>query len=188
QAAHVVPIFTPCRLPVYWACAAWGGWQHDGSRRVAVLCLTFCEGGSHVRNFRLRFLAALSLVVLAVGVAPTTGGHATTLRVHPRAPITLTYWWWAESDVPGADKWMRQTIALFQQAHPTIRIKLDIQATDSLISNFQAAAQAHKGPDLATQWATIPVLSQAWANAIAPVSNYVPRSEIAQWVSTSENL
>jgi raffinose/stachyose/melibiose transport system substrate-binding protein len=141
-----------------------------------------------VRGFRLRFLAALSLVVLAVGVAPTTGGHAATVRVHPRAPITLTYWWWAESDVPGADKWMRQTIALFQQAHPSIRIKLDIQATDSLISNFQAAAQAHKGPDLATQWATIPVLSQAWAGAIAPVSDYVPRNEIAQWVNTSENL
>src|SRR5437762_9953355 len=122
-----------------------------------------------MRASGLRVLMALSLVVLAVSVGPAVRGHAMPVRVHPRAPITLTYWWWAESDVPGADKWMRQTIALFQQAHPTIRIKLDIQATDSLISNFQAAAQAHKGPDLATQWATIPVLSQAWAGAIAPL-------------------
>src|SRR5438132_14019943 len=112
---------------------------------------------------------ALALVVLAMGIRPAVGGRAATARVHPRAPITLTYWWWAESDVPGADKWMRQTIALFQKAHPTIRIKLDIQATDSLISSFQAAAQANKGPDLATQWATIPALSAAWAGARAPL-------------------
>ena len=130
---------------------------------------------------------ALSLVVVAVGINPAARGHAAAVRAHPRAPITLTYWWWAESDVPGADKWMRQTIALFEKAHPTIQIKLDIQATDALISNFQAAAAAHRGPDLATQWATIPVLSQAWAGAITPLSAYVPKSEIAHWVGTSEN-
>jgi raffinose/stachyose/melibiose transport system substrate-binding protein len=141
-----------------------------------------------MRGLRWRYLAVLSLVALAVGASTTTASHAVAMRAQPQAPITLTYWWWAESDVPGADKWMQQTIALFQKAHPTIQIKLDIQSTDALISNFQAAAAAHKGPDLATQWATIPVLSQAWANAIASLSDYVPKSEIAHWVSTAENV
>ena len=140
-----------------------------------------------MRSFGLRLLTLLALVALAAGVSPSTAGRAATTRAHVRAPITITYWWWAEGDVFGADKWMRQTIMLFQKAHPTIRIKLDIQTTDNLTSNFQAAAAAHKGPDLATQWATIPVLSQAWASAIAPLSDYVPRSEIAHWVGTSEN-
>src|SRR5437763_8092543 len=156
------------------------------SKRAAVLSLRLCEGGTNERVFGLRVLMALSLVVLAVGIGPAVRGHATPVRVHPRAPITLTYWWWAESDVPGANMWMGQTIALFEKAHPNIQIKLDIQATDSLISNFQAAAAAHKGPDLATQWATIPVLSQAWAGAIAPLSAYAPKSESAHWVDTSE--
>ena len=83
---------------------------------------------------------------------------------------------------------MRQTITLFQKAHPTIHIALDIQPTDNLISNFQAAAAAHKGPDLATQWATIPVIQQAWAKAIVPVSDYIPHGEIAHWASTPENM
>lgn len=139
-------------------------------------------------TFGLRLLTLLSLVVLATGVSPSTAGRAATARANVRAPITITYSWWAEGDVFGADKWMRQTIMLFQKAHPTIRIKLDIQTTDNLTSNFQAAAAAHRGPDLATQWATIPVLSQAWAHAIAPVSDYITRSEIAHWASTSENM
>lgn len=135
----------------------------------------------------LRCMTAYALVLLAVAGSPLIG-RAATARSQARAPITLTYWWWAESDVPGADKWMRETIALFHKAHPSIQVKLDIQGTDNLISNFQAAAAAHSGPDLATQWATIPVLSQAWAGAIAPLSDYIPKSETAHWASPSENL
>src|SRR5579871_2645412 len=91
-----------------------------------------------------RLLPAALLLAPALTVAhvqPAVGARATA------APVTLTYWWWAESDVPGADKWMRQTVALFEKAHPNIQVNLDIQGTDSLISNFQAAAAAHKGPD-----------------------------------------
>jgi len=140
-----------------------------------------------MRGFVLRLLAACSLAALVVGAGFSRGSVAASPHTQQRAAITLTYWWWAESDVTGADNWMRQTIALFEKAHPTIQIKLEIQSTDSLISNFEAAAAAHKGPDLATQWATIPVISQAWAKAIVPLSDYIPKSEIAHWASASEN-
>jgi len=137
-------------------------------------------------SVRLKHLLPASLLLLAAVGHPLSQPVA---RAHTSAaPITLTYWWLAETDVPGADKWMRQTIALYQKAHPNIQIKLDIQGTDTLVSSFQAAAAAHSGPDLATQWATIPVLSQAWAGAIVPLSDYIPASEIAHWASTSENI
>ena len=139
-----------------------------------------------MRGIGLRLLAAVSLVVL-VGVGPLAGRAAST-RSTVRSAVTLTYYWWAEDDVPGANKWMRQTIALFEKAHPNIQIKLDIQVTDSLISSFQAAAAAHSGPDLATQWATLNVLSQAWAGATVPLNDYVPAGEIRHWASTAENL
>jgi|SRR5579883_517005 len=140
-----------------------------------------------MRSTGRRLLAGFSLAALLACLSPSMALHAAGHRLHPRSPITLTYWWWAESDVAGADKWMRQTVALFEKAHPDIQVKIDIQGTDNLISNFQAAAAAHKGPDLATQWATIPVLSQAWAGALAPVSDYVPASETKHWASTIEN-
>jgi multiple sugar transport system substrate-binding protein len=127
------------------------------------------------------------MVFLATSVRPSVISRA-ALPAGAQAPITLTYWWWGESNVTGADKWMRQTIALFQKAHPNIQIKLDIQGDDNLVSNFQAAAAARSGPDLATQWATIPVLSQAWAGAIVPLDDYIPKSEMKHWVSTFENV
>ncbi len=136
---------------------------------------------------RLKHLLPALLLLLPVVVRPQSPMVATA-HSSASATVTVTYYWWAESDVPGADKWMRQTIALFEKAHPNIQIKLEIQSTDALISNFQAAAAAHRGPDIATQWATIPVVSQAWAGAIAPLSGLIPASEIKHWVGTSENL
>jgi raffinose/stachyose/melibiose transport system substrate-binding protein len=143
--------------------------------------------GYVIMSVRLVNLATGSFLLLGLIAAPKMGANAAPARHDAQASVTVTDWWWAESDIPGADKWMRQTIALFEKAHPTIQIKLDIQGTDNLISNFQAAAAAHSGPDIATQWATIPVLSQAWAGAISPVSDYIPKSEIAHWANTAEN-
>ena len=139
-------------------------------------------------SFRLKNIAAGSFLILSMVAGPRLGASAATARHSDQASVSLTYWWFGEGDVPGADKWMQQTISLFEKAHPNIQIKLDIQTTDNITSNFQAAAAAHSGPDIDTQWATIPVLSQAWAGAISPLSDYIPKSEIAHWANTSENV
>jgi len=100
----------------------------------------------------------------------------------------LTYWYWAESDAPGANKWMNAMIAKYQQLHPKVHIKLVLQSTDTLIGAFKTASQTKKGPDIATQWATLPVLTPAWTGASVPISDYVPKSETDNWIGTQENL
>ncbi|WP_302053613.1 ABC transporter substrate-binding protein [Nocardioides panacis] len=82
---------------------------------------------------------------------------------------------------------MKARIADYQKLHPGVKIKLVPQSTDTLIGAFTTAAQTKSGPDIATQWATIPVLSQAWAGAVAPVSDYVSASQRSQWIGTQEN-
>src|SRR5690349_15839272 len=93
---------------------------------------------------------------------PGTSGSAGDDPEH----ASLTYWYWGESDAPGANDWMKARVAEYQTAHPGVTIKLVPQSTDTLIGAFATAAQTKSGPDIATQWATIPVLSQAWAGAI----------------------
>ena len=114
----------------------------------------------------------------AASGAPATGNQ----------PVELSFWWWAESDAPGADKWLQETIAAYQKLHPNITVKMVPQSTDTLISAFTAAASAKSGPDLASQWATIPVLSQVWAGAVTPISDLVPADEIKHWANTNENM
>jgi ABC-type glycerol-3-phosphate transport system substrate-binding protein len=100
----------------------------------------------------------------------------------------LTYWYWAESDAPGANNWLKKQVALYEKAHPKVKINVVTQSTDTLTSAFTTASQTKSGPDIATQWATLPTLTPAWAGATVPISDYVPKSEWQNWISTSENM
>jgi raffinose/stachyose/melibiose transport system substrate-binding protein len=99
----------------------------------------------------------------------------------------VVYWFWAESDVPGANKWMAGRIQKYEQLHPKVQIQLVPQSSDTLQGAFQTAAQSKSGPDIATQWATLPTLTPAWEGQAVPISDYVPKSETDNWLNTSEN-
>ncbi len=158
-----------------------------------------------MRTTMVRFgglLAAASIVLSACGSAASTPAPtpaATTAATAPTdsastaavptnaEPVELTYWYWAESDAPGADKWMADSVAAYQKDHPNVTIKVVPQATDTLQSAFQTAAASKSGPDIASQWATGPVLGFVWSDAISPISDLVPADEIKHWLNTSEN-
>jgi multiple sugar transport system substrate-binding protein len=99
----------------------------------------------------------------------------------------MDFWWWGESDAPGADKWLDETIAAYQSVHPNISINVVPQSTDTLQSAFQAAVASDSGPDIATQWATGPVLSYVWQNAIVPLDGLVPPDELQHWQNKDAN-
>ena len=58
----------------------------------------------------------------------------------------LTYWYWAESDAPGANNWLKKEVALYEKAHPKVKISIVLQSTDTLTSAFTTAAQTKSGP------------------------------------------
>lgn len=138
-------------------------------------------------------IAALSMLGLLAGCGNT--GNASTSNTgnslagnsESNTKVTLTYWSWGESDIPGYDKWLAAEVAKYEKAHPNITINVVAQNTDTLTGAFQSAAQTHSGPDIATLWATIPVLTQAWGDYIVPISDYVSKSELKHWLNTSEN-
>lgn len=117
--------------------------------------------------------------------APSAGSSAGGSEDPEQAK--LTYWYWGESDAPGANDWMKARIAEYTKDHPGVSIEMVPQSTDTLIGAFTAAAQTKSGPDIATQWATIPVLSQVWAGAVAPIGDLVPEAKRSTWIGTQEN-
>jgi len=102
-------------------------------------------------------------------------------------PVNLTFWWWAESDAPGANAWLDQAVQAYKAVQPNVTIEVVEQATDTFIPTFQTAAAAKEGPDIAAQWATGPVLTQVWGGAVTAISDLVPPEELAHWLNTSEN-
>ncbi|MFN2628435.1 MAG: ABC transporter substrate-binding protein [Gaiellaceae bacterium] len=135
------------------------------------------------------------LAVLGAALAASAAAFTSTAASKPARPASddpnnanLTYWYWAESDAPGANSWLKKQVAIYEKAHPKVKISVVIQSTDTLTSAFTTAAQTRSGPDIATQWATLPTLTPAWGGASVPISDYVPASETKNWIGTAENM
>jgi ABC-type glycerol-3-phosphate transport system substrate-binding protein len=132
--------------------------------------------------FALWAVAALALLPAGCGL----GGSMRGARGNPYTG-TVTYWFWGESDAPGATTWIRLMAARYERLHPAVHINIVPQGTDTLIGAFRTAAETGSGPDIATQWATLPTLTPAWTGASVPISSLVPASEIRNWIGTEEN-
>ena len=139
------------------------------------------------RTAGIAIAAAVAVAAAGCTASSPSGGGGASGGAGNAEKANLTYWYWGESDAPGANNWMKARIADYQKLHPGVKIKLVPQSTDTLIGAFTTAAQTKSGPDIATQWATIPVLSQAWSGAVVPVSDYVPENQRSQWIGTQEN-
>jgi ABC-type glycerol-3-phosphate transport system substrate-binding protein len=139
-----------------------------------------------LRSAALAAIATAFALVSACssGSAPAGGSGATSADPYH---ASLTYWFWGESDIPGIDKWMTGMVNQYQKLHPGVKINVVPQSTNTLIGAFNTAAQSKAGPNMATQWATLPTLTPFWNGATVPISNYVPASQTADWVNTNEN-
>jgi len=130
-------------------------------------------------------LTTMSMIVTACS-SGSTGGKGATVAAGQYSG-NLTFWFWAESDVPGSTKWMQSAIQQYQTLHPGMHIQLVPQVTQTLQGAFETAAQAKTGPDIAMQWATLPVLTPVWRGQVAPLTGLIPEAEIKQWPNTDEN-
>jgi raffinose/stachyose/melibiose transport system substrate-binding protein len=129
-------------------------------------------------------VAAALLVAACGGTGAGSGSSGTAGQPYAG---NITYWFWGESDIPGITHWMQGTAAAYQKLHPKVHISIVPQSSSTLIGGFRIAAQSHSGPDLDTQWATLPTLTPYWDNSATPISDYVPSSQTSQWINTNEN-
>ncbi|WP_419759835.1 ABC transporter substrate-binding protein [Acidisoma sp.] len=140
---------------------------------------------THAPYRRLRGM----LLGAAIGAAAFLGGagHSAWAQTASATSGKITYWFWGESDIPGIDNWLTGRVAAYEKLHSDVKINIVPQSSDTLIGAFRLAAQSKSGPDLDTQWATLPTLTPYWNGSAVAISDYVPSSETSNWVDTSEN-
>ena len=120
------------------------------------------DGRPVLRSATLAAIAAtaFALVSACSSSSPSAGSSAATSANPYKA--SLTYWFWGESDIPGIDKWMTGMVSQYQKLHPGVKINVVPQSTNTLIGALNTAAQSKAGPNMATQWATLPTLTPYW--------------------------
>jgi raffinose/stachyose/melibiose transport system substrate-binding protein len=138
---------------------------------------------------KLGVVVAAALVAATVLTTAGLAARSSTSKQSalPTGPVNLTMWWWGEQEAAGAKSWLADTVALYQKKHPNVKIKTVLQTTDGLIPAFKAAAAAKKGPDIQYFWGGIWALDDAWRGNTKPVSDYIPKSELAHYLNAKED-
>ena len=130
--------------------------------------------------------------ITAAALVATIGlGTSTSSAAFKSADVNtgkLVYWFWGESDIPGSTAWMQAAIKKYQALHKGLTIELVPQNSDTLQGAFETTAQSKSGPDIAMQWATLPVLTPVWRGQVSSLKGLVAPSEMANWLNTSENV
>jgi ABC-type glycerol-3-phosphate transport system substrate-binding protein len=140
---------------------------------------------SMLRKYITRNTLAMLCVfstLLSVMALPMSG----TAGAAPKK-TNITYWFLGEGDIPGITKWMHQRIATYEKANPNITVTLVSQTPTTVETSLQLAAQSKSGPDVDTQWATLPTLQPALDGEVTPISNFLPKSDTSHWLNASEN-
>src|SRR5579872_7067632 len=122
----------------------------------------------------LLLLAACAAVVVGMWATNTGNTQAATAPSDNPYNANLTYWFWGELDAPGSTHWLQTVANEWTALHPKVHIKIVPQSNTTVIPNFTLAASTKQGPDLATQWATLPVLTAAWEGASVPLNTLIP--------------
>ena len=79
-----------------------------------------------MRRLNARIGKIISLAAMLAIVALPANHTALAADGGAQAKITINFWFWGESNVTGANKWMKETIGLFEKAHPNIQVNLDV--------------------------------------------------------------
>ena len=130
--------------------------------------------------------AVLLAATLALTACSGTSAGASAHTKFPTEKVKLTMWWWGDQEAPGAQKYVDAAIAAYEKKRPNVTIDAVLQTTDGLVPSFQTAAASKTGPDLEYFWGGTNALTPAWKKQIAPISDYLPKSELSHYLNATE--
>ena len=128
----------------------------------------------------------LALVATVLVLAMSMRAGQTQAARAGAAKVNLVMWWWGDQEAAGAAGWLKRSIALYEKLHPNITITQQLQTTTGLYPKFEAAAATRKGPDIQYLWGGINTLTESWRGYMAPISDYIPPSELKHYLNKAE--
>ncbi len=118
--------------------------------------------------------APTSAPALTSAPAPTSAPPPTAA---PAAAKSLKMWWWGEQEAVGVEKWLKETIDMYQKASG-VAIATTLQDTSNVISDFQTASAAKNAPDLQFLWNGIYHMESVWLGYLEALNGLIPDDQL----------
>ncbi|MCS7261259.1 MAG: extracellular solute-binding protein [Anaerolineae bacterium] len=122
-----------------------------------------------LRISRRDFLKLMAAGALAAGICPWMRGAPYPARA---AGERLRMWWWGEQEAPGLEKWVKDSVAMFEK-ETGVTIEVTLQDTATVISEFQTASAAGNAPDIQFLWNGIYHMESVWLGYLEPLNGLI---------------
>jgi len=103
-------------------------------------------------------------------------------------PVELVVWWWGESEAPGLEAWMNETVAMFEAEYPHIDVETLLQAVDNVIDDFTTASAAGSPPDVQFLWNGVYHQENVWRGYLEPLNNLLTPEELKHMYATDLSI
>jgi raffinose/stachyose/melibiose transport system substrate-binding protein len=103
-------------------------------------------------------------------------------------PVKLVMWWWGESEAPGMEPWVKETIKQFEAKNPNIQVETVLQGVDNVVGDFTTASGAGNPPDLQYFWNGTNHMENVWRGYIEPLNNVLTAAELKQMDATELSI
>ncbi len=135
-----------------------------------------------MRNAKIEKMFLVVAVLLLTCFTAYAGGAKE--ETEGPEPVELVFWWWGEQEAVGLEGWLDETVALFEQEYPHIKMETVLQATENVIDDFTTASAAGTPPDLQYLWNGIYHMENVWLGYVEPLDDWIPKEELANmWAS-----
>ena len=125
------------------------------------MAMNSTASGGFSRRKLLKTSAGLGAGAALSGLVPGLSARADTK--------TLNMWWWGEQELPGLQAFVDDSVKNYHDA----TVKTMLQDTAVVISQFQTAAAAHKGPDIQYLWNGIYHMESVWLGYLRPLDGLI---------------
>ena len=113
--------------------------------------------------------------------APTEAPAPTSAPVATEAPTaaaaaaggkSLKLWWWGEQEAPGLEKWVKDSVDIYQKASGN-EVVATLQDNASVVPQFQTASAANDAPDMQYFWNGIYHMESVWLGYVEPLDGLI---------------
>ncbi|MGC8879668.1 MAG: ABC transporter substrate-binding protein [Anaerolineae bacterium] len=123
-----------------------------------------------LRISRRDFVKLAATSAVAAGIYPFVNWAPYTVHA---AGEKLRMWWWGEQEAPGLEKWVKDSVAMFEK-DAGVTIEVTLQDTTTVISEFQTASAAGNAPDIQFLWNGIYHMESVWLGYLEPLNGLIP--------------
>jgi len=122
-----------------------------------------------LRISRRDFVKLAATSAIAAGIYPFVNWAPYTAHA---AGEKLRMWWWGEQEAPGLEKWVKDSVAMFEK-DAGVTIEVTLQDTTTVISEFQTASAAGNAPDIQFLWNGIYHMESVWLGYLEPLNGLI---------------